>query len=244
MASKNTTSSSEKQTVQRSNGDSARWISGLMLFFAGLYITASVLFYFISWSSDLSILQGVGIENPRFDNSVENLCGYSGAWLGEWIAGRGFGVFGILLPVMLMLVGVRVIRQKPLLFNHSILTLFILLILGSLTLGFAFGDNWSFCTSSGWGGALGIEVAQLLSSNIGAVGMIILLLGGWILTGVFINRNFINTVNTAGNAMVDQGGKIVDIVKQTVASHVTQNETEPQATVVAPESEVIQEDDT
>ena len=39
--------------------------------------------------------------------------------------------------------------------------------------------------------------------------------GRWILTGVFINRNFINTVNTAGNAMVDKGGKIVDLMDET-----------------------------
>ena len=53
---------------------------------------------------------------------------------------------------------------------------------------------------------------------IGVLGNIILLLGAWILTGVFINRNFINTVNTAGNAMVDKGGKIVDLVKQSVVN--------------------------
>lgn len=218
MTSKNTTSPSGKQGIQRSNGDSARWIGGLLLFFTGLYATASVFFSFFSWTSDLSVLQGVGAENPRFDDTIANLCGYSGAWLGEQIAGRGFGIFGMLLPVIVLLIGVRIIRQKPLLFNHSILSLCIILILGSLTLGFAFGDNWSVCTSSGWGGALGIEVARLLNGKIGAVGVIIVLLGGWILTGVFINRNFINTVNAAGNAMVDQGGKIVDVMKQKVGS--------------------------
>ena len=179
--------------MQRTNGDSARWIAGLVLFFAGLYITSSVLFYFLCWRSDLSVLQGVGAEDPRFDGSVENLCGRSGAWLGELIAGRGFGLFGILLPVMLMLVGVRIIRRKPLMFNHSILSLFLIMILGSLTLGFVFGDKFNLIASSGWGGALGIEAARMLDEGIGAVGTALVLLGGRILTGVFINRNFINT---------------------------------------------------
>ena len=202
--------------MQRTNGDSARWIAGLVLFFAGLYITSSVLFYFLCWRSDLSVLQGVGAEDPRFDGSVENLCGRSGAWLGELIAGRGFGLFGILLPVMLMLVGVRIIRRKPLMFNHSILSLFLIMILGSLTLGFVFGDKFNLIASSGWGGALGIEAARMLDEGIGAVGTALVLLGGWILTGVFINRNFINTVNSAGNAVVDKGGRIVEIVKHRV----------------------------
>ena len=202
--------------MQRTNGDSARWIAGLVLFFAGLYITSSVLFYFLCWRSDLSVLQGVGAEDPRFDGSVENLCGRSGAWLGELIAGRGFGLFGILLPVMLMLVGVRIIRRKPLMFNHSILSLFLIMILGSLTLGFVFGDKFNLIASSGWGGALGIEAARMLDEGIGAVGTALVLFGGWILTGVFINRNFINTVNSAGNAVVDKGGRIVEIVKHRV----------------------------
>ena len=216
MASEHTTPPSRKRNVQRTNGDSARWIAGLVLFFAGLYITSSVLFYFLCWRSDLSVLQGVGAEDPRFDGSVENLCGRSGAWLGELIAGRGFGLFGILLPVMLMLVGVRIIRRKPLMFNHSILSLFLIMILGSLTLGFVFGDKFNLIASSGWGGALGIEAARMLDEGIGAVGTALVLLGGWILTGVFINRNFINTVNSAGNAVVDKGGRIVEIVKHRV----------------------------
>ena len=216
MASEHTTPPSRKRNVQRTNGDSARWIAGLVLFFAGLYITSSVLFYFLCWRSDLSVLQGVGAEDPRFDGSVENLCGRSGAWLGELIAGRGFGLFGILLPVMLMLVGVRIIRRKPLMLNHSILSLFLIMILGSLTLGFVFGDKFNLIASSGWGGALGIEAARMLDEGIGAVGTALVLLGGWILTGVFINRNFINTVNSAGNAVVDKGGRIVEIVKHRV----------------------------
>ncbi len=64
----------------------------------------------------------------------------------------------------------------------------------------------------------------MLGGRIGAFGMLILLAGGWILTGVFINRNFINTVNSAGNAMVDRGGRIVEIVKHKVVAHHAQDE--------------------
>lgn len=215
-----TSSSAGKSAPQRSDSDSARWIAGLILFFAGLFITASVLFYFLCWRSDLSVLQGVGSEDPRFDGSVENLCGRTGAWLGEQIVGRGFGLFGILLPIMVMLLGVRIIRRKPLVCNHATLSLFFILILGSLTLGFIFGEHWSLISSSGWGGALGIEVARMLGDRIGAVGTAIVLLGGWILTGVFINRNFINTVNSAGNVVVNRSGRIVEILrKQVVPGH-------------------------
>ena len=215
MASKNTSSNS-RQAVQRSNSDSARWIAGLLLLFIGLFAAAAVFFSFFSWAADQSGLQKSVEERVTLGIEPENLCGWAGARLGMLLVDHSFGLFGILIPAMIVLVGVRIVRQRPLLFNHSILSLFLILILGSLTLGFAFSDKWSLCSSTGWGGAFGIETAALLRTHIGVLGTLILLLGCWILTGVFINRNFINKVNRAGNVMVDKSGKIVEIVKHKV----------------------------
>lgn len=47
------------------------------------------------------------------------------------------------------MVGVRIIRQRPLLFNHSVLGALLILILGSLTLGFAFGEKWAVSAAGG-----------------------------------------------------------------------------------------------
>lgn len=218
MASKNTTSPNGRQNVQRSNRDSARWIAGLLLLFVGVFTAAAVFFSFFSWAPDQSVLQKSVEDRELIGAEIENLCGVAGARLGMLLVDRSFGLFGILIPVMLVLIGVRIIRQRPLLVNHSILSLFFIMILGSLTLGFAFADRWSLCCSTGWGGAFGIEVSTLLRTHIGAVGTLILLLGGWILTGVFINRNFINKVNEVGNVMADKSEKIVEIVKHKVVA--------------------------
>ncbi len=220
MASKNTTnttaSKNGRQRIERSNSDSARWIAGLLLLFVGVFSASSVLFSFFSWAADQSGLQLSPEERLTLGVEPENLCGWAGAKLGRLLVDNSFGVFGILIPTMIILVGVRIIRQRPLLFNHSILSLFLIMILGSLTLGFAFGDKWSLCSSTGWGGAFGIETGALLHTHIGVFGTLILLVGCWILTGVFINRNFINKVNRAGNVMVDKSGRIVEIVKHKV----------------------------
>ena len=220
MASKNTSSSPNgRQKVQRSNSDSARWVAGLLLLFIGLFAASAVLFSFFTWSADQSGLLLSPEERATLGVEPGNLCGWAGARLGRMLVDNSFGVSGILIPVMVLLVGVRVIRQRPLLFNHSILSLFLVLILSSLTLGFAFSDKWSLCSSTGWGGAFGIETAALLRTHIGAFGTLILLVGGWILTGVFINRNFINKVNEAGNVVVDKSGKVVEILKHKVVLH-------------------------
>ena len=231
MASKNTTnttaSKNGRQRIERSNSDSARWIAGLLLLFVGVFAASSVLFSFFSWAADQSGLQLSPEERLTLGVEPENLCGWAGAKLGRLLVDNSFGVFGILIPTMIILVGVRIIRQRPLLFNHSILSLFLIMILGSLTLGFAFGDKWSLCSSTRWGGAFGIETGALLHTHIGVFGTLILLVGCWILTGVFINRNFINKVNRAGNVMVDKSGRIVEIVKhKVVPGHLHAEETD------------------
>ena len=238
MASKNTSSSPNgRQKVQRSNSDSARWVAGLLLLFIGLFAASAVLFSFFTWAADQSGLLLSPEERATLGVEPGNLCGWAGARLGRMLVDNSFGVSGILIPVMVLLVGVRVIRQRPLLFNHSILSLFLVLILSSLTLGFAFSDKWSLCSSTGWGGAFGIETAALLRTHIGVLGTLILLLGCWILTGVFINRNFINKVNRAGNVMVDKSGRIVEIVKHKVVhAHGQPSDAAGDAAAVAAES--------
>ena len=210
-----TQSKSAKASATRSDGESARWIFGLLLLFAGIFLVASVVFYYFDWRGDYSALHGIGSENPNFDDSIDNPCGRLGAWTAEMLVGRSFGLFGIVVPIIVTMMGARILRRRPVLFHHSVLSSLLVLILGSLTLGVAFDDGWGMF-NSGWGGACGIEMGRLLSGSIGMVGCFIVLLGGWILTGVFINRNFINKVNRAGNVMVDKSGRIVEIVKHKV----------------------------
>ncbi|MBO5686413.1 MAG: DNA translocase FtsK 4TM domain-containing protein, partial [Alistipes sp.] len=212
MATNNRSSNNNRQQVQRSNSDSARWIAGLVIAFVGLYLAASVFFSFLHWEADQSGLQLTAEQRETIGVTPDNMCGWAGAWIGLQLVDRSFGLFGLLLPIIILLLGVRIIRQKPLVLNQVTLSLLIVMLLGSLTLGFAFGTRWSLIASTGWGGDFGIEVARLLKGHIGGLGTTILLVGGWILTGVFINRNFINTVNEAGLVVVDKSGQLVERV--------------------------------
>ncbi len=213
MATTNKKASNGRQRVTRSDSESARWISGLVIIFIALFMAASVLFSYFCWEGDQSGLQLSTEERETLGVTPENMCGWLGARVGMWLVDQSFGLFGLLLPIIVLLLGVRVIRKRPLLVNHLALSLVLVMLLGSLTLGFAFGSKWSLCASTGWGGAFGIEVAKLLHGHIGGFGTVILLLGGWILTGVFINRNFINMVNDATTVLVDKGGQVVDLLR-------------------------------
>lgn len=237
MVSKNRTSPNGRQKVERTDRDSIRWVVGLLLLFIGLFVTAAVLSYYFCWDVDQSVVLSNNGDNQGADSSVANLCGPLGAWLAEQIVGRSFGFFGILLPIIVVLIGVRIIRQQFKLFNHALLSLLFIMIMGSLTLGFAFGVNWSVGSSSGLGGAYGVAVGDMLSNNIGVVGTIFVILICWILIGVFINRNFINTVNLAGNMMIDKSEDIVDVVKHKV-THQQTEEKRVVAPIVA-EKEIV-----
>ena len=216
MATKSRASKPAAESSERSNGDSLRWALGLALFFIGIFAAASVIFYIGYWKEDISIVTGgnaveIEMENPRADKSVDNPCGYAGAWLAQKIVGNSFGLFGIVLPIVVVMLGVRIIRRK-FVFNHAVLSSLLVMILGSVSLGYIFGKGWGLF-GSGLGGVYGIDLAHQLTGVIGSVGTAIMLIACWILVGVFINRNFINTVNTAGNAVVDKSGKIVDSLR-------------------------------
>ena len=242
MATNNRQSYNNRQEVQRSNRDSARWILGLIVAFVGLYLAASVFFSFLGWEADQSGLQLTAEERTTLGVTPENMCGWAGAWLGLQLVDRSFGLFGLLLPVIVLLLGVRIIRQKPLLLNHVTLSLLIVMLLGSLTMGFIFGTRWSLIASTGWGGDFGIEMARLLHNHIGGLGTTILLVGGWILTGVFINRNFINTVNEASQVVVDKSGQLVERVLHRADRHaVKETEAEPETDLVEEQPMVAEE---
>ncbi|MFR9584430.1 MAG: DNA translocase FtsK 4TM domain-containing protein, partial [Rikenellaceae bacterium] len=207
----------DSAAAQLTNSDTARWMTGLTLFFVGLFSVASVLFYYADWKADFSILNGVNSDSPKFNlEQIANPCGKIGAWIGEVLVGRSFGVVGIVIPIVLTLIGLRILRKEKLRLNRILLGAAMILIFGSLTFGLVLGRLEIFNT--GLGGAFGVVVVQSMLNIIGGIGCGIVLVCGWIGTGVFINRNFINTVNSAGNVALDGGERIVDMVKTRVAS--------------------------
>ena len=186
---------------------------GLVLIALGVFVFVSVISHFFNWASDLSALN----NDPEFSGvkiPFENACKGAGARIAYWVVDMSFGVFGLIIPVVLMVIGWRVFRRQPLNINHFALSAALLLIMGSLTLGVVdCKTDWSYDL----GGAIGVACASDLLQAIGA-GMFLVLFVGWILTGVFINHNFIRTVSNVSDKMVDKSGKILEGVKDFVVA--------------------------
>ncbi|MFI3289398.1 MAG: DNA translocase FtsK [Rikenellaceae bacterium] len=224
MASKNNTNNRSKNSnADRSKRDSRLWFFGLTILSVGLFIFISILFYYIDWKSDFDLVTMSVEDNPRLEfEHITNPSGVYGAWIAERLVGRSFGVVGIIIPIFLMIVGFRIARQRPLRLHRVAFSSMLLLLFGSTTFGFLFGINWPVF-NSGLGGMFGIEISNLVAAYMGNVGVVIILVLGWLATAYFINHNFISAMNSASSAAFDKSGKIVNKVKENVAQNVKRN---------------------
>ena len=218
-------SKSTQATVTASSNDNLLWMMGFVLLIVGVISFFSVLSHFFHWASDLSALRNdeelSGVVVP-----FENICSSMGAHIANWFVDCSFGVFGIIIPIFIVVIGWRIFRKKALHLNHFALSAALLLVMGALTLGYAgsrLGVGYDI------GGRFGHACATDLTAIIGNFGMIVLLLAGWVITGVFINRNFIHIVNDFSDSMVHQSEKIVSAVKDSVSkSKAEESENVPQ----------------
>ncbi len=203
-----------EKLIDRSRRENIVWISSFIIFTIALFTTISTLFYYFNWKSDYSLVGHSVESNPAIEfQEYSNPCGPLGAWISEMLIGRSFGAVGILIPIVISILAVRSMRHDPLkLWRVGTLTM-MLLICGSTTLGAIFGTEWPIF-NSGWGGEFGIQISKMITNVGGGVGLGLALILCWVGIGVFINNNFIRVVNNVGNAALDQGEKIVDIVKR------------------------------
>ncbi len=240
MANTKKNSKTKKQaTPVVAPNDNMSWMSGFLLLIIGIFSLVSVVSHFIHWSSDLSALRNV----PELSGKViefENICSRMGATVAYWAVDCSFGIFGIILPIVITILGWRIFRKKPLHLNHFGLSAALLLIVGSLTLGLianGLGVRYDI------GGELGQACAKDLSDILGTFGAVLVLIAGCILTGVFINHNFRRIVDSIGDGVEKQGGRVKKAVEDVIVNRKAEARDEDDApeAVVKPESEPIVE---
>lgn len=183
--------------------ETQRWVLGIVLFAFAVFLLVAVVSYYFYWKTDqTSVLSGSGV--------VMNPTGLAGAKAAHWIVGQWFGVFGVAIPVLLIIVALRVIGLRPVALWKSLLAGILSMIFGSLTLGFLFGDKWGVF-GTGLGGRHGIYMSEFIEGYLGSAGTGLLLLLGWILLGVYITRRTITVVNKVGKGIYDGVGRMGEV---------------------------------
>ncbi len=205
---KRTTKDMEQDYQQLSTMDNIRLIAGFVLMLIGAFLFSSIVSYLFYWAEDMSAIAEIGVPmaNPEFSN----ICGQWGAQVAHRLVGGGFGVFAVVISLIFLILGWRLFRYKPLKLYRFLLIFSLVLVLGSLTMGYIFGTAWSLF-GSGLGGEYGIALSIWLKGMMGGVGTLLLILLGWIMTGLLINRNFLHVVDSAGEQVA---GGITSVTKK------------------------------
>ena len=185
--SKNSKQSDAVSAESLTRKENVRLIAGFSLVIFGIFLICSIISYLFYWKVDMSAINNV---NPRIDVEFSNICGPMGARVAQKMVGGGFGLFAIIIPLFITVLGWRLFRFKLLRLYRFGLICALTLLMGSLTLGATFDTAWELF-GSGLGGDYGLALNNWLTAHIGTIGTILVIVIGWISIGILINRNFL-----------------------------------------------------
>lgn len=176
-----TTRKAAPKAKHQASGDNVVWIFGFVLLVSGVFSFISTLSHFFSWSEDVSAI--VGGVNP-----AGNLFGNMGAYIGYGFVDGSFGIFGLLLAAAMVFFGWQIVLRREMHLWYVSLCVGLLLVVGSTTMGYI---SYLADTAFPWGGDWGRAAAEWLN-GIMQLGVILVLIFAWGLTGIVINSNLIN----------------------------------------------------
>jgi len=161
-----------------------RFTLGLFIVFLGIYLIIAFISYLFTWQAD----QSFEWQDIFSGDNAENWTGRVGASFARQFMNRWFGISSISIPFIILLIGLRLLKIRPLPFRKTTFKLLIGTVLLSLVLGFTFRTTGGFL-GSGLGGAHGLFVSDWITSFIGKVGTSFLLLVLVIAYSIYIYPN-------------------------------------------------------
>ncbi len=158
-------------------GETFQFIIGLVLLIFAVYLLLSFTSFFFTGASDQSIVTDPEPgELISTDHNIQNSGGARGAILAEFLINRCFGFASYFIVLFLIVTGLRLMKAYSFRLWKWFLSCTLLMIWISIFLGFFFNNNItnSFIYP---GGLHGYKVSQWLCSQIGQIGVVLLLLG-------------------------------------------------------------------
>jgi DNA segregation ATPase FtsK/SpoIIIE, S-DNA-T family len=146
---------------------------GLFIIGFGLFLLVAFISYFFTWKADQSFDYSGLLSGS--DVKVENWSGKTGARLANVFMNRWIGIPSLVLPVLLILCGIRLLGVHVRRLGKLIIISLTGALLLSITLGYLSGNQAQYL-GSGSGGAHGYFISRWLNSFIGLTGSGILLL--------------------------------------------------------------------
>ncbi|MDR2680036.1 MAG: DNA translocase FtsK [Tannerella sp.] len=166
------------------------FVLGLLICFFAVYTGIAMISYFFTGAADQHIVDNLSASDVLLKKvPVSNWAGTRGAYIANIIIDHWFGISSFFLLFFVGSAGFRLMKFCRMnLFRRfllcSVLTIWLSLLLASV---FSFVNILFFHP----GGLHGEYLSKWLVSNIGYVGLILLLLAGFILVAIFVNSRTI-----------------------------------------------------
>lgn len=242
MAKKKSNKEPKKETASKHKftgfikNETLAFIIGLLCVIVAVYMLLAFTSFFFTGAADQSILDKPQPgELVSTGNHIQNYAGARGAQVAEYLINGCFGIPAYFIAVFLAVAGLKLMKAYNFRLWKWFLSCSVLLIWGSIFLGFIFEGTFgsSFCYP---GGLHGHNVSEWLVSQIGATGLALFLFVTAVLFCIFLSSETIHIIRKALHPNIRRKEKVTEEAPTNVNEPTgTDNETdymEPQPLTV------------
>ena len=168
-----------------------RFITGLVIAIITIYIGLSLISFFVTGGADQSKIENVPLSDLLTNRgSVENWTGVRGAFLADLLMNRWFGISSFMILFFLGSVGAKLMNLRKVSLLKRFLFSAAMLVWGSLFFAFVFITGYED-TFIYLGGQHGYYLSEMMITNIGIPGTILLLAGVFLIIAIFSSKQTI-----------------------------------------------------
>lgn len=168
-----------------------QFVTGLILMIITLYLALALISFFFTGGADQSKIENVAVSDLLSNKgSVANWTGVRGAFLADLLMNRWFGISSFMILFFFASWGAKLMKLKRIALFRRFLFSAVMLIWGSVFCAFFFikGYEDSFLYL---GGQHGYYISELLITNIGIPGTLLLLIGSFLIISIFVSKKTI-----------------------------------------------------
>ena len=173
------------------SSERTRFITGLVIAIITIYIGLSLISFFFTGGADQSKIENVPLSDLLTNRgSVENWTGVRGAFLADLLMNRWFGISSFMILFFLGSVGAKLMNLRKVSLLKRFLFSAAMLVWGSLFFAFVFITGYED-TFMYLGGQHGYYLSEMMITNIGIPGTILLLAGVFLIIAIFSSKQTI-----------------------------------------------------
>ncbi|NLZ96228.1 MAG: DNA translocase FtsK [Bacteroidales bacterium] len=200
----NRSKSKKDSFVSFLKNERTHFLFGVVIAFIGLFIFLSVISFLFTGEADFS-----KVTNKTFfelvndkDIFVDNWTSTGGAFIAQRLVNNGFGIFSILIPALIILMGLKCMKVWNGSLTKSFIFTALTIIFGSITA--AFINKLLPLSFIRWGGVHGENIEVLLENSIGLPGVILLLMLFAIILVVLFKKSSMFTIQNTLSKSIER----------------------------------------